>query len=162
MSPESLTRLAYVMGVGAAALALYLLLNPYSVTTYYSGPARPLNVTPGGGLVLLAINNTGGGTAYVPVSVGEEAYGVAFINNATLEAPPGLSIYNFSFVKYIYINYSSQSLFITIKSIKILIINKILTVIMVLLFILMFAFLVVGYLYQIVYKTKGLRNPKEQ
>jgi hypothetical protein len=155
VSPELLTRLAYVFGIGAALLALYLLLNPYSVTTYYSGPVRPLNVTPDGGLVLLFINNTGGGTAYVPVSVGEEVYGVVFINNATLAAPPGQSVYNFSFVKYIYINGSSQNIFITIKSVKTTIINKILTVIMVILFILMFAFLVVGYLYQITYKTKG-------
>ncbi len=153
-----MVKLAYILGALAAATALYLLLNPYSVSTYYSGPVRPINITVNG-VMFIYLNNTGNETAYIPAVVGESIYGVSVRGNVTLTAPPGgATVYNFTFAKYIYIMNSSKNVNILIQSVEIPLINKILTIIMVILFILMFAFLVVGYLFQITYKTGRIRE----
>lgn len=152
MAPSTIVKLAYIFGVLAAALALYLLLRPYSVITYYSGPLRPGNFTVEG-VLLIHINNTSDRAVRVPAIVGESIYGVSVAENITLSAPPrGSALYNFTFAKYLYIPNSTEQVNITIQSIKIPLINKILTVLMVVFFILMFAFLVIGYLFQITYK----------
>ncbi len=158
MTPNSIIRLAYILGALAAATALYLLLHPYSLVTYYSGPLRPGNFTVEG-VLLIHINNTSDRAVYIPVVVGESVYGVFVVGNITLSAPPrGAALYNFTFAKYVYISNSSEQVNILIQSIRIPFINKILTILMVALFILMFAFLVVGYMFQITYRTKNARG----
>nr|KJR73213.1 MAG: hypothetical protein TU35_07155 [Thermoproteus sp. AZ2] len=54
MRVDDLIRLAYLFGVLAFALALYLILHPYSVHVYYSGPLKPLNISVSGTVVLPA------------------------------------------------------------------------------------------------------------
>ncbi|MEL9990327.1 MAG: hypothetical protein QXP98_01755 [Thermoproteus sp.] len=155
MSPKGLLRLAYIFGALAALTALYLILNPYSTSIYYTGPVRPMNISVGGTLLLIYLNNTSVAPVEVPLSIGESIYGVNFLNNVSLAVgPQAAAVYNFSFANYVYINKSIENVYIVIKSIKIPLLNKILTIIMVILFLLMLAFLIVGYLFQIAYKTR--------
>ncbi|CCC80831.1 hypothetical protein [Thermoproteus tenax] len=150
MNYKALLTSAYLLGAAAIAIAIYLILVPYSVTTYYIGPLRPMNISVDGNIVLIFINNTGESTIHIPVTVGESVLGVSFVNNATLVAGAHtVALYNFSYPKYVSFNQTFENVKITIKGIKIPLINKILTLIMIILFILMMALLIIGYLFYI-------------
>ncbi|MFB6491014.1 MAG: hypothetical protein TU35_007200 [Thermoproteus sp. AZ2] len=162
MRVDDLIRLAYLFGVLAFALALYLILHPYSVHVYYSGPLKPLNISVSG-TVVLQLNNTSPSPAEVPVAVKGSVLGAPFNATVTISIPPrSLASYNYTYIDYIEINSSNSNIYLSIIGLKITLLNVVLTIIMLIFFILMVAFLVVGFLYRTTYTYKRPQKSKNE